>query len=346
MSAPVAGDFSCSELQVVHAKARERWADGGANLRSTYVSEADAIRVFMGVQTAQLPELADVNKRKKVKVMWTDACPQEVTNCPTDYCDISGTESGSNCVEYEVDQCIAYPGFSVSEEVFMTNEFNREEVVAQQHLQAVLGIENALNKKFLEFANDNAGINEDPLSPWTIAGDTTNIPASGWNGDMMGYLDTTLAVNRLRAGQMISTQFLRTAWINTQRSVTAPGGQAEQVKLNAFGTPVFDLFQLSGVLNGQGLIMYDPSSMAFVNRSDFAQYGAQGRQINGSNGQMQRRYVIRGINLPIDIDVIYQMECVGKDIKHTWKYFVNYGLFLNPIGCNTNRTGILKFKCA
>lgn len=345
MSLSPTGDFTCSELQTVHAMARDRFDEGGASLRSTYVSEAEAVRVFMDVQTAQLPELADINKKKTVKLMWTDVCPQEAEECPDDYCDISGVESSSNCEEYKVDKCVAAPGFSVTEEVFYTNEFDREQVVSQQHLRAVLTIENEFNKRFLEFTADNAGVNQDPISPWQIQGDTTFIPAHGWNGDMMGYLDTTLAVNRLRAGQMVSTQFLRTPWINTQRSVSAPGGEAEQLKLNAFGTPVFDLFQLSGVLGGQGLLMYDPSSMALVTRSDFARYGASGLEINGATGAKQRRYTVRGITLPIDIDVIYQMECIGKDIKHTWKYFINYGQFLNPLGCDGDRTGILKFQC-
>ena len=43
------------------------------------------------------------------------------------------------------------------------------------------------------------------------------------------------------------------------------------------------------------------------------------------------------------IDMIDQKECSGKDVIHTWKPFINYGLFLNPMGCNTDTTGILKF---
>lgn len=353
MSAPVAGDFSCADLQILQTNVTNVWQNGGANLQASYRPKSAAAAQVLGVQNARFEPLKDASKKLAMKVFWVDSCTSEITDCPTDYCDVTGQEGGATCVEYDIDQCVSTTGYSVTEQFLDSSELTFDQVLQPGYTRMLLAIEDELSRVFLNFLCDNAGVNQDTLSPWPISGDTTYIPASGWNGDMMGYLDTALAVNELNPGVLIATQFLRTLWLNTMAKSGNPTGAAEVAQLNAFGTPVFDLFQMPSVLGTctdgsgqrQGMFMYDPNSVALVTRSEFLRYGAEGRVINGTNGQYTRRYAVRGLNLPIDIDMIYTMECIGKDIRHTWKPFINYGLFLNPMGCNTDRTGILKFVC-
>jgi hypothetical protein len=355
MSAPIPGEFGCAELQTIDLTAAQVFRpNGGANISTAYLPESAA-----ALQALTLPNkpffepLQDPAKDRTIRIRWVDSCPQEVEDCPTDYCDISGTEAGALCQDYEIDQCIAYPGFSVTERMFRTSQLTFDQVLAPQYNQAILQVENALSKAWLEFLCANAGINEDTLSPWTIEDDATYIPASGWNADMMAYLATTLRVNKLNPGVMIGTQGLMTQWMLAQAYASTPTGAAQNVLLNSFGTPAWDLWQMPGVLGQcsgfgatpkQGMFMYDPQAVALVTKSEFLEYGAEGRVVYTPNGYT-RRYAVRGRNLPIDIDMIYQVECVGKDIRHTWKPFISYGTFLNPLGCNTDRTGILKFIC-
>jgi hypothetical protein len=358
MSAPTTGDFSCAQLQTLEVRAQSVWSGGGANLQTTYLPKSDAARQLLTTQTARFEPLQDASQKRQMKVFWTEACPATAADCPTDYCAIEGTEGGASCVTYDVDQCVSVAGFSVTEEFLDSSQLTFDEVLAPLYNQAILSVENQLSRVVLDFLCDNAGVNQYTQAlggPWPTATDTTYIPATGWNPDMMAYLDTTLLMNQFPgAGNMLATQFLRSLWLNVQRSMTNPTGQADANKLFAFGTPVFDVWQMGAALGDcsgspgdtlQGMFLYNPNSVALVPRSEFLRYGAQGRVVPGSSGQYTRRYAVRGRNLPIDIDMIYQYECSGKDIRHTWQPFINYGIFLNPIGCNTDITGILKFLC-
>lgn len=352
MSAPTPGVFTCADLQVLQTRAQNVWQGGGSNLQTNYMPESDAAKQMLSTQTARFEALKDPSKDRTMKVYWTEVCPKDSDDCPTDYCSIDGVEGGASCVEYEIDQCVSVEGYTVKERMFRSSELTFDEVLAPGYTQMILSVENQLSRKVLDFLCDNAGVNQDTLGPWTISGDTTYIPATGWNPQMMAFLEVALRMNRLSAGNLLATQFLMAQWLNYQASVTNPDGQANLRMMGRFGQPTFDLFQMAqalgtceGTSTAQGMFLYSPNSSALVTKSEFLEYGAQGRIINGSNGQYTRRYSVRGLNLPIDIDMIYQVECQGKDIVHTWKPFINYGLFLNPIGCNTDTTGILKFIC-
>lgn len=352
MSAPTNGDFSCADLQVLQTRVQNVWRGGGSNLQTNYLPESDAALQMLTTQTARFEALQDPSKDRTMKVFWTEVCAKDSDDCPTDYCSIDGVQGGASCQEYEIDQCVSVEGYQVNSRFLRTSELTFDEVLSPGYTQMILSVENQLSRKVLDHLCDNAGVNQDTLGPWTISGDTTYIPATGWNPEMMAYLEVALRMNRLRAGNLLATQFLMAQWLNYQAKTTNPDGQANLRMMGRFGTPTFDLYQMAqalgtceGTASAQGMFMYSPDSSALVVKSEFLEYGAEGLRIPGSNGQETRRYAVRGLNLPIWIDMIYQRECSGKDIIHTWKPFINYGLFLNPMGCNTDTTGILKFIC-
>ena len=37
--------------------------------------------------------------------------------------------------------------------------------------------------------------------------------------------------------------------------------------------------------------------------------------------------------------------CANDDVKHVWKIKTRGDIFLNPLGCDNDRTGVLKFVC-
>jgi hypothetical protein len=59
------------------------------------------------------------------------------------------------------------------------------------------------------------------------------------------------------------------------------------------------------------------------------------------------RWSIESKTLPgVFYDVIYNNECVANnEIKHNWSLYVKAGIFLNPLGCNDDVTGVIKFVC-
>ena len=95
-------------------------------------------------------------------------------------------------------------------------------------------------------------------------------------------------------------------------------------------------------------ILFDPNSAALVTKAENEAYGEQGRVVDTSSGPRVRMYTQESMNLPgIVYDMYYQEVCSGSpdDITHTWKIVTRGDTFLNPLGCNNDRTGILKFVC-
>lgn len=347
MSVPIPGDFSCALAQTVQLQITALWRDGGANIRSSYVSEADAAAQLLREQTATFAVLQDATRKRTVKGYWVDWCPDETAECPTDYCELTGTETGASCQDYDITQCVASQVYSITEEMFDTSDLRWDNVFIPMMLRMKLDVENKLANEVLVGLRDNGSSNI-YAGPYTLNGDVIEIPPSGWNPTMFAYLNTIFRKNRLSgAPVMIGSEFLEPMWNLTASGASTPQGAVDQRRLNAWGTPVFDVFQYATVFGAQGLTIYNPSALALVTRSEFARYGASGYEIPGANGQYMRRYTTPSLNLPgVTIDIIYQRECVGLDIRHSWQAFIHYDVLFNPKGCNTDLTGIINFQCA
>ena len=72
-----AGNFTASELQLVTLKAAQFYKDNTA----LYMPEANSAIAVLENQTARFKEFEDVNKDKKVKVTWLDACGIVAEDC-------------------------------------------------------------------------------------------------------------------------------------------------------------------------------------------------------------------------------------------------------------------------
>lgn len=346
MSVPVPGDFTCALAQIVQTEITNLWQGGGSNIRSSYVPESDAAQQLLRVQTANFSVLQDATRKRTVKGFWVDWCPDETTECPTDYCELTGTETGASCVEYDITQCVASQVYSITEEMFDTSDLRWDNVFVPMMLRMFLDVENKLSNEVLVGLRDNGSSNI-YASPYTLNGDVIEIPAAQWNPQMFAYLNTIFRKNRLSPGVLLSSEFLEPLWNLTATGASTPQGAVDQRRMTAFGTPVFDIFQYATVFGAQGLTIYSPSALALVTRSEFARYGARGYEINGANGQHMRRYSAPSLNLPgVTIDILYQKECIGLDIRHSWQAFIHYDVLFNPKGCNTDLTGIINFQCA
>ena len=343
MSQPVAGNFDCSKLLEIKAKVEEIWNDEGV-IKAEYVPDVEPALAIKSNQTATFTVLENPEKDREVKVYWVDDCDDtDPVDC-TDQCTIDGDEIGDNCQNYVLTECFE-KSFSVKEEIFRTSHLSREEVVARALLKKLKLMDEFWAAKSIAFLNASAGVNKYTDGQYTVVGSETQIPAVAWNPDVFGYIDTAMWINKLNGGKMLSGTLLKQYMWKVGMEISDPTGASQNAKMTSFGVPYFDR-RLDTILGEKALFVFDPASVAMVSKARHSIYGPAGRVIDTADGR-QTWYTIPSNSLPdVVYDIAYQEKCSGNDITHSWKIKTRGDIFLNPLGCDSDRTGVLKFVCA
>lgn len=342
MSQTQSGYFDCGKLLEVKAKVEEIF--NGGVIDKEYVPDVEPATAFLENQTANFEILKDPSKDREVKVNWIDDCDDEDPTECTDQCAIDGEEIGDQCAYYSLGECFE-KSFSVTEEKFRTSMWSREEVVARAMLKKMKLMDEFWAAKIIAFLDASTGVNSF-AGQYTVSGGTTYVPAYAWTPDIFGYIDTALWMNKLNTSvKMISGTLLKQYMWKVGMETTDPTGASAQAKMTSFGIPYFDR-RLDTILGEKSLFLWDPNSAAIVTKARHEAYGEEGRMVDIDGGGRQRWYTQESQSLPgITYDMAYQEICKDGDIKHIWKIKTRGDIFLNPLGCDNNRTGILKFTC-
>lgn len=339
MSQTAAGNFDCGKLLEIKAKVEEIFQ--GGVIDKEYVPDVEPALAIRENQTATFDVLTNPEKDREVKVLWIDDCDDEDPDTCTDQCTIDGEEIGDNCANYVLGECFE-KSFKVTEERFRTSMHSKEEVVARAMLKKMKLMDEFWAAKAIAFLNASAGVNS-YAGQYTVSGGTTYVPAYAWNPDIFGYIDTVLWKNKLNGGKMLSGTLLKQYMWKIGMEVTDPTGQSNQAKMTSFGIPYFDR-RIDDILSEQALFLFDPNSVAMVTKARHAAY-TEPRKVDTPNG-MQTWYTQNSMNLPgVVYDIAYQELCTGDDVSHFWKIKTRGDIFLNPLGCSNDRTGVLKFVC-
>lgn len=339
MSQTAAGNFDCGKLLEIKAKVEEIYQ--GGVIDKEYVPDVEPALAIRENQTATFDVLTNPEKDREVKVLWIDDCDDEDPDTCTDQCTIDGEEIGDNCANYVLGECFEKT-FKVTEERFRTSMHSKEEVVARAMLKKMKLMDEFWAAKAIAFLNASAGVNS-YAGQYTVSGGTTYVPAYAWNPDIFGYIDTVLWKNKLNGGKMLSGTLLKQYMWKIGMEVTDPTGQSNQAKMTSFGIPYFDR-RIDDILSEQALFLFDPNSVAMVTKARHAAY-TEPRKVDTPNG-MQTWYTQNSMNLPgVVYDIAYQELCTGDDVSHFWKIKTRGDIFLNPLGCSNDRTGVLKFVC-
>lgn len=339
MSQTAAGNFDCGKLLEIKAKVEEIYQGGVIDVE--YVPDVEPALAIRENQTATFEVLTNPEKDREVKLLWIDDCDDEDPDTCTDQCTIDGEEIGDNCANYVLGECFE-KSFKVTEERFRTSMHSKEEVVARAMLKKMKLMDEFWAAKAIAFLNASAGVNS-YAGQYTVSGGTTYVPAYAWNPDIFGYIDTVLWKNKLNGGKMLSGTLLKQYMWKIGMEVTDPTGQSNQAKMTSFGIPYFDR-RIDDILSEQALFLFDPNSVAMVTKARHAAY-TEPRKVDTPNG-MQTWYTQNSMNLPgVVYDIAYQEICTGDDVSHFWKIKTRGDIFLNPLGCSNDRTGVLKFVC-
>jgi hypothetical protein len=342
MSVTVPGTFDCGKLLEVKAKVAEIF-NGEGVISKEYIPDVEPALAILSSQTANFEVLAQPEKDREVKVYWLDDCDDEDPVDCTDQCSIDGEEIGDQCANYALSECFEKT-FTVTEERFRTSLWSREEVVARAMLKKMKLMDEYWAAKAIAFLDASSGINKF-AGQYTVSGSTTYVPAVAWNPDIFGYIDTALWMNKLSGGKMLSGTLLKQYMWKVGMETSDPTGASAQAKMTSFGVPYFDR-RLDTILGEKALFLWDPNAAALVTKARHEAYGPEGRKVDTDSGPQVHMMTIDSNSLPgVVYDLYYQEVCAANDITHKWKLKTRGDIFLNPQGCDTDRTGVLKFVC-
>lgn len=331
------GDISPSTLVNATVKASRIWADNQVN--ADYKAHTELMKAIRRQQTANLSVLTDPEKDREIKVTWINNCETEAEDGGIDDCDLSGNTSGTLAKTYGL-SIQKKKNFTVDEMSFRTNTFDLDEFIAREMLTADKILSNTITKMAAARMESYKGTNlltDDQGTVNTTTGDT-DIPANEFDATIFAYFQLAAEMNDFASPVLVSG---RNLW--KELLITRAGGA------NANG---------KGLANLAGLmpLMHDLRNIDTMNAGVYKTYMlAKGAMAFASKnyykpkptvyqGVGQTRWSMPSRNLPgLTYDVFYTNRCEGVKIKHDFSVNAKFDFFLNPLGCNDDRTGILAF---
>lgn len=324
--------------------------DGRIKLQ--YMPEKKTFDVIKALQTAKLNEAFNVRSKKKtvIEIMWMNACSNFTISDVS--CTRGGNEVSTNTKEYELTKRIV-KGFTVNEDDFRDNEFEKDEAVAK----AFLAIDKQIAEEFSQYLvgrlNLYSGVNqvEDGKGTIDLVDDTiTNIVPANWTADIMAYFSRVMILNKFNNAQMLSGSNLYETLFIAMANAANAEGKGDSILWGKIPFN-FDLFNID-VVNTDEYFTYmiNQGALAMVNK---AFNPAMGKYMDHIQYTMPSRHLTG-----FTYDVYYDNKCnssaTNKDtVQHNYKVVLTADCFVNPFGCDAvedgdtitgENSGILRFR--
>ena len=331
-----AGQFSCAELAEVQLKADNMWAD--AAYKKDFIADVETLTAIRKEQTVRFPDLEVPSKDNTVKIAWIKDCDETIENCGTE-CTVGGAEAEAACDTHELTLCKKV-GFTVDEKTFRTSIFSKEEVIAVQMMRKMKLLDEYLAETAVSRLESFKGVNAFTGGKGTVSGFETSISPAYWNANLFSYFALVMKKNKFRDAFMIHGDNLFEAAWNAEMNAANADGKDQAMKMKSLRS-YWDVFNIDSVLSpDKSSFLIDRNAVAFASKA----YWDNVPKDFGDN--VGSKYRVESKNLPgVFYDVTYKVTCSGDDIKHNWSLQVKADIFRNPVGCNLNNTGVLKFLC-
>lgn len=324
-----AGNFTASALLKIQLKAEQMWKD--SQLANSLEHHADAAIAVLQNQKARFSDLEDPKKDRTVTIHWINPCNITAEDCESN-CDITEPELETAGQDYALDLC-KKTGFSIDQEKFRTNIYERDEVMAQSMNKAIGVLDEWWSQQVLIKLKAFAGVNVYP-DPWTWNAGTsdTEIPTADYNLDVIPNLIVQANRNRMPNPYFINNGDLEIEWLKAQLNAGNLDGKGDAARIAAIKM-YFDAWNFANAGVSENIFSVAPSAIAMSTKN---RYTPAPVYVAGNINQW--RYAVKSNLLPgVNYDVINTLKCItvgGKahDVE-TFRVETNGGIFLNPNGC-------------
>ncbi len=330
------GNFTCAELAEVQLKADSMWAD--AAYKKDFEADVETLRAIRTEQTVRFPELENSEKDNTIKIAWIKDCDETIENCGTE-CTVGGAEAEAACDTHELTLCKKV-GFTVDEKTFRTSIFSKEEVIAVQMMRKMKLLDEYLAETAVSRLESFKGVNQYSGGKGVVSGFETSVSPAYWNANLFGYFALVMKKNKFRDAFLLNGDNLFEAAYNAEANNMNADNKDQLAKMKSLRS-YWDVFNIDSVLApDKSSFLIDRNAVAFASKA----YWPTVPKDFGANVGL--KYSVESKNLPgVFYDVTYKVTCSGDSIKHNWSLQVKADIFRNPVGCNLNNTGVLKFVC-
>lgn len=358
--------FNSIKAAEIQLELDKLWRD--PQFDKAYKPRANAVIAVLENQTATIVDLEKTDSKRDVKVKWVDFCGDtSADGADADDCDTPiGAEGEAKTKTYALDTFIT-DSFSVaSEELESVSATDYDRIVTLGIAAKTKNIIEAFDKKVIAAIDANKGDNPFTAGQYVPdnVGDSTPIPASEFGADkLIPYLMQVAEYNRggspfaLDGGNLFQDYYKA-----PKNALNADGKLA-----NALYEDLPYYHDLVGMANaGQANTTYliDRGALMIANRAKFTSPNALAQQKNNGEIKTTTGTFFRTtweINIPslkqismiskrqlfkqsLILDVQYGTVCKADGtLLNTWFLKLRTGVFANPLRCDVNNTGIMKF---
>lgn len=347
MSSPTAGNFDAARLQEIKVR-MDALINPNEVKAAEYIPDIAALKMVQAIQTIQIPGLDDPLKDNTFKAIWPDNCDDEQPeDDPDNSCSIEGAQIGLVSKDFSLNESF-YKTFSVSERKYRSlgSTISFDEEIAINQLKTMKLMDEGWSRRTIAGLDSMVGVNKNG-SPYNVTNPHTEVPAAAWNEDLFTYLAVTKDQNKMPGMQLFLGGLMQTALRKIALETSNPTGASAARKVAQLGNVYSDNFLTETVLGHKAAYLVSPSALGIVTKAYNIPYGAGREEV--AQGNKQIHYTITSPNSGITYDVTYQIECVTtsgvKDWLHTWKFSTKGEVVTNAVFCDTDRTGVLKFRC-
>ena len=332
----ISGSFSETTLLEQRVLAESLMFDD--RIKQQFIPNIDIVSPLQSIQTADVMSVGVASKKEvDVQVIWQNVCGREVEECGG--CDIGGNPSSTNAKDYAIAWCKDY-NFSESEETYLSNQFDIDTAVAKQLIMADKMLCEAYAKYCVAQLEAFKGINALTTGKGTVVGADTYIEPAYWNPSLVAYFNRVSILNKFTSPILISGNNLYEQFLVSKAAYDNANGKGDW---NLWGSlkMYFDLFNID-VVNEDLLKTYMLSmgSVALANKFYNPAVPSVGFQMT--------RYTMPSKFIDgFTFDVFYNNKCTENNrlTSHNYTVRLKADLFLNPVGCSEQNTGVLAFTC-
>lgn len=334
--------LTCGELAVVEGKMAQLWS--GAQPDREYVPNSAVLQAIIANQTATIDPLVGLqDKDNKMKITFIKSCPSDPEDKTSD-CMPDGDEDTIDCKEYEPTILKQLP-FKVNENTFRTSTYTKEELIAKGLAKRLKLMDEMLAAQAVAFLEDSEGVS---LGNWvgdlgtlegtgTVGDSYIKVAPAYWTADLMGYLTTLAQMNKFPSPFLISGANLQAVKWNAEMSAANADGKGDFNKISSLPM-VNDPWNIDSAFSYPTTFLINKGALAFGSKW---RYGNTPTDMGGDIG---KRWSTPSPTLPgVRYDIYYKVECSGDDqIYHKFNIIARAGFYLNPVGCVSDNTGILR----
>jgi hypothetical protein len=358
-------NFNNIKAAEIQLKLDQLWKD--PQYDKSYTPRANALKTILENQTVTVEPLETPDKLRDVKVKWVDFCGDSSADgaYDDDCATPAGAEGAGKTQTYALD---TFPTdkYAVSEEELETAIVSFDEIVAIGLAAKIKNILERANAKVVAAVEANKGDNPYITGPYNVdnVANFTEVPATDFGGEkLIPYLAQVSELNRSSMTYLLDGgNLFQDYYVAEKKALNADGKLANALYQDL---PFrHDLFGFAANNLADSTYLIDKGALAIANRAKFPALKSisgtsDGGWIHTDTGSFMRYSI--PLNIPtlpamtfvsqgalkkqvLLMDIQYAKKCTATKIIHNWFMKLRFAILANPVRCDANNTGIIKFK--